>query len=210
MLNDIYVRNVILLEPVWFSVSDLLFASQSIPVTNLNYLSFFSSHYISNLFSKRLVFPRAPITVRSRLTYHRFVRTLRRAREDAIPPIPDSLEEYASICLQTERFAGIDGQQFCRGKVGEGDTTSVLFLAREMEEILSMTSELSIDGTFKTRPRRPRSSQLLTIMAERCGYVSTIFSLFHVVCRIFFLKKRKIDLMFYDFVWVEVDYEERT
>lgn len=114
----------------------------------------------------------------SKLAFPATSKTMRRERSRTQPPIPRTLEEYGTLCQANERFGKIRDREFCRGAVGEGNLLSVLFLSEELKHLLVEAKEIHVDGTFKTRPRKPASSQLLTIMVVHYGYVSNIAIIF--------------------------------
>lgn len=113
----------------------------------------------------------APLDVAGKVAYPSTSKAMRRERLRVQPPMPATLEDFGNLCQGNIRFGEIDGQTFCRGVVGEGDLLSVLFLADNLKYLLAEAKEVHIDGTFKTRPRHPASSQLLTIMVVHYGYV---------------------------------------
>ncbi|KAF5274676.1 hypothetical protein FQR65_LT16906 [Abscondita terminalis] len=96
-------------------------------------------------------------------------QSMRRERKKCQPSIPHTIGEYGDVCRESLRFGSIDEKPFCRGVVGHESFQSVLFLAEDLKDVLSNSKEIHIDGTFKTRPRHPNNSQLLTIIAIQYG-----------------------------------------
>lgn len=98
-------------------------------------------------------------------------QSMRGARKKVQPGVPQSLSFFGETCQQNPRYGFVDGLPFCRGSIGPEGAVSVLFVSEQMKNLLSTTRELHIDGTFKTRPRHPKSGQLLTIIAIQYGIV---------------------------------------
>ncbi|KAF5281764.1 hypothetical protein FQR65_LT14559 [Abscondita terminalis] len=110
--------------------------------------------------------------VASKVAFPAVAKCMRRVRRQVQPPMPDTLQQLGEFCQHSPRYGLVDNEVFCRGASGTGNQISVIFLAEGLTQLLKETREVHIDGTFKTRPRHPASSQLLTIMAVQYGYVN--------------------------------------
>jgi hypothetical protein len=89
--------------------------------------------------------------------------------------IPKDYNELADeVKRQKDKFDNVYGESFLSGVVGEGEESAIIFIIKQMKELLASSEELHIDGTFKCVPKKPKSMQLCTIMTVYEGQVSFI------------------------------------
>ncbi|KAE8745172.1 hypothetical protein FOCC_FOCC008238 [Frankliniella occidentalis] len=93
---------------------------------------------------------------------------MRRARLETYPEIPQTLEELSAALLDVNNAHIIqtEGDDFIyAGSVTARDGSHhVIFMSEEQKWILGEAEVLHADGTFKSRPATPRSSQLFCIV----------------------------------------------
>ncbi|KAJ1519031.1 hypothetical protein ONE63_011362 [Megalurothrips usitatus] len=94
---------------------------------------------------------------------------MRRARLERYPKIPATLSELGAL-LRDKGGRGLtrtkDGaDNIFRGAVGSSarKTRSIIFMSKRMRRYLRRAKEIFVDGTWKSRPAKPDSSQLLSI-----------------------------------------------
>lgn len=99
-----------------------------------------------------------------------------RARRKTTTIIPDTLAEFAEMLKQQRNVLytkSVTGDDFFFGSVtDEEGATSVIFGSHLLMTQLPTVEELHLDGTFKVRPTRPLSRQLLTVMSIHFNKVS--------------------------------------
>lgn len=119
----------------------------------------------------------------SRFTVARMHSALYEARSSNFPRIPKSLSHLGVLLGMPEMEAvcrTIDGQDFMfRGVCGalQNKSVSVIFASGRMLHFLQSRRNLHVDGTFKKRPNKPKSIQILNIVTNFNDTVS-IFVVF--------------------------------
>lgn len=113
--------------------------------------------------------------VRSRMTLRRLRTPMYMARMKSYPPIPNSLTELTQALLQNPRISEtVDGEEnLYAGSVTATDGSHhVAFISPRMIEFLGKVKILQGDGTFRSRPAIPPSSQCFVLVTTWRNCVS--------------------------------------
>ncbi|RZF36448.1 hypothetical protein LSTR_LSTR009544 [Laodelphax striatellus] len=116
------------------------------------------------------------IDISGQLSFPSFRSSMYRAKREALPAIPHTLQEYSEMLLNSPMGKTISGTAFFIGSVNDpiGGTT-IIFGSDNLIDLLPHVQELHIDGTFKVRPNVPPSRQLLTVMSIHFSHAFPVF-----------------------------------
>lgn len=96
-----------------------------------------------------------------------------RARREALPHIPQTLDEWGKLLdEQKEKFGLLEGEEFFKTTIGEENSRMLVFVNPKLSHLLHDANQLHCDGTFKCVPRIPKTRQLFTIMGNAFDHVS--------------------------------------
>lgn len=119
-----------------------------------------------------------------RFTTARMPPAMHVARSANYPSIPRTLM-HLGILLGVPNMRAVcrtvDGTDLIfRGVIGiqQDRTVSVVFISGRMLQFLERLKNLHGDGTFKKRPRKPKSAQIYNIVTNYGGSVSCYRTLF--------------------------------
>ena len=118
---------------------------------------------------------RQPLQIRRLLIFASYEKQLGDIRRGARGNVPHSFEELHERLTQGPEaalYGRVNGRAFYRGLLGPPGQRSAIFFTDKGLAILRECAEISVDGTFVSRPSTPDSAQLLMITAIRFEYVS--------------------------------------
>ncbi|KAK3931470.1 FLYWCH-type zinc finger-containing protein 1, partial [Frankliniella fusca] len=114
--------------------------------------------------------------VRARMTMPRLRSSMRKARLDTYPEIPPTLEEL-TIELMDDSNGHIihtegDDSIYAGSVTASDGSHHLIFMSNEQKWLLGEVRVIHADGTFKSRPASPASSQLFCIVTTWETYPS--------------------------------------
>lgn len=127
------------------------------------------------------------------VTFKRVESTLRKLRNNVVPPIPHSLDEMAETMINPQWLSQFtiptpDGPvNFFQRRIGEGATKSLVFSSPIVTNIARESRRTAFDATYYAVPNGIGASQLFAAMTMFAGIVSIVYSLIKDIMCIEFL-----------------------
>ena len=138
-------------------------------------LSLWSVSFIC--FNGRFLTCRYSRSVRAKMTASSLRGSMNRVKWEKYPRIPDDLRKLTKLLLQDPSLAETTDQteSMYAGSVTATDGSHhVMFLSPRMAEFMSTCRIIQGDGTFRSRPARPKSSQCFVLVTTWRHFVSCL------------------------------------
>jgi hypothetical protein len=114
--------------------------------------------------------------VKRLVTLKSMTSTIKRTRKRHQPPTTNCAIRYSELLSQYPQYGlSLGGDTFYSGTVGGPESTSVIFVNKEIIDDVSTGKRCKVhmDGTFKTVP--PMFTQLFVILVAKKEHVSLIY-----------------------------------